>query len=138
MRSVLFLARGGAIDGQQRQVLYLAAGLKAASTRVIVALDEESPLWEELAAAGLESHVLRQSGWRSLGHGVHRYLDAHRIARLAAATSAHILHAHDVWRAEYARFAAQRLGVPYIVHVRGPMTARDMEKHRLAHADHVI
>jgi glycosyltransferase involved in cell wall biosynthesis len=138
MRSVLFLARGGAIDGQQRQVLYLATGLKAASTRVIVALDEEGPLLQELAAAGLETHVLRQSAWRSLGYGVHRYLDAYRIARFAAGSGAHVLHAHDVWRAEYARFAAQRLGIPYVVHVRGPMTARDMAKHRLAHADHVI
>jgi glycosyltransferase involved in cell wall biosynthesis len=138
MRTVLFLARGGPIDGQQRQVLYLATGLKAANTRVVVALDEESPLLQELEAAGLESRVMRQSAWRRLGHGFHRYLDAYRIARLAAATNTYILHAHDVWRAEYARFAAQRLGVPYIVHVRGPMTARDMEKHRLAHADHVI
>jgi glycosyltransferase involved in cell wall biosynthesis len=138
MRSVLFLARGGAIDGQQRQVLYLATGLKAAGTRVVIALDEEGPLQQELAAAGVESHILRQSTWRRLGHGFHRYLDAYRIARLAAATRAQILHAHDVWRAEYARFAAQRLGVPSIVHVRGPMTARDMDKHRLTHADHII
>ena len=54
MRNVLFLARGGVIDGHQRQVLYLATGLKAAGTSVIIALDEKGPLQEELAAAGLE------------------------------------------------------------------------------------
>ncbi len=48
------------------------------------------------------------------------------------------MHAHDVWRAEYARFIARRLHIPYIVHVRGPLSRRDIHKHRLGLADAVI
>ena len=48
------------------------------------------------------------------------------------------MHANDVWRAEYARFVARHLHVPYIVHVRGPLTPRDIAKHRLYKADAVI
>ena len=47
--------------------------------------------------------------------------------RLARAKGARIVHAHDVWRAEYRRFIARHFALPYVVHVRGPLSARDIK-----------
>ena len=135
---VLFLSRCGAIDGLQRQLLYLAAGMDRQRFPLTVAVDEPGPLRDALLARGIPTPVYRMSPWRSLFHLFDRYLDAHRLHECARAEGAGLVHAHDVWRAEYARFIARRLRIPYIVHVRGPLDPRDIHKHRLALADAVI
>src|SRR5689334_2642005 len=128
---VLFLARGGDIDGQQRQVLYLAGGLANAGNPLTVAVSDPGGLNDELIRRGVESRVVRMSPWRSLAHVPARYVDAYRLLNAARVSKAQIIHAHDVWRAEYARFIARRLAVPYVVHVRGPLSPRDIAKHQL-------
>jgi glycosyltransferase involved in cell wall biosynthesis len=135
---VLFLARGGDIDGQQRQVLYLATGLVRAGVPLTVAVSDPGRLHDELLRRGVESRVARMSPWRSLAHVATRYVDAQRLLHAARAGEAQIIHAHDVWRAEYARFIARRLAVPYVVHVRGPLSPRDIKKHQLGLGDGLI
>jgi glycosyltransferase involved in cell wall biosynthesis len=135
---ILFLARGGDINGQQRQVLYLAAGLAERNSTVTAVLNEPGNLLSELSGLGIESHVARMSSWRSPARIVDRYVDALNLLKLARRQGALIVHAHDVWRAEYARFIAKRLATPYVVHVRGPLSPRDIAKHRLNLADSVI
>lgn len=135
---VLFLARGGDIDGQQRQVLYLAAGLAAQGIPLIVALSEPGDLLSELRALKVDVCIAPMSPWRSVGHVIKRYVDARQLLRLAVNRQIWLVHAHDVWRAEYARFIAKRLERPYLVHVRGPLAPRDIKKHRLSLADAVI
>jgi glycosyltransferase involved in cell wall biosynthesis len=135
---VLFLARGGDIDGQQRQVLYLASGFVRAGVPLTVAVSDPGDLHDELVRRGIESRVARMSPWRSLAHIPARYVDAYRLLHAARAGKAQIIHAHDVWRAEYARFIARRLAIPYVVHVRGPLSPRDIGKHRLGLGDGLI
>jgi glycosyltransferase involved in cell wall biosynthesis len=135
---VLFLARGGDIDGQQRQVLYLAAGLAEQGTPPVVALSESGDLLRELHALAVDVCVARMSPWRSVGHIIKRHVDARQLLRLAVNRQIRLVHAHDVWRAEYARLIAKRLQIPYVVHVRGPLAPRDIKKHRLGLADGVI
>jgi glycosyltransferase involved in cell wall biosynthesis len=136
--SVVFLARGGDIDGQQRQVLYLADGLVRDSVPLTAVVSDPGDLHRELLRCGVESRVARMSPWRSIGHIVGRHVDASRLLHVARGRKAQIIHAHDVWRAEYARYVARRLSVPYVVHVRGPLSSRDIRKHRLGLADAVI
>jgi glycosyltransferase involved in cell wall biosynthesis len=132
----MFLARGGELDGQQRQVLYLAAALPRLS--VMTVLSESGHLHEELMALDVNSTIARMSSWRSVGRAIQRYVDAYRLLGLARSRNVGLVHAHDVWRTGYARFIARRLGVPYVVHVRGPLSPRDIQKHRLDRADAVI
>ncbi len=136
--SPLFLGRGGAVDGQQRQVLYLCAGLANRRMAPVVALDSDGPLCDELTRLGIEVHCSGMSSWRAHTRIFRRYADAHRLLKLASGRRICVVHGHDVWRAEYARFVAKRLRVPYIIHVRGPLSIRDIQKHRLALADSVI
>lgn len=133
---ILFLARGGEIDGQQRQVIYLADGF--AREDLTVCVSEPGNLHDELVQRGVESRILRMSSWRSIAHVAHRYVDAYRLLASARRKGVKLVHAHDVWRAEYARFIANRLAVPYVVHIRGPLSPRDIKKHRLGDADAVI
>src|SRR5688572_19921303 len=133
---VMFLARGGELDGQQRQVLYLAAALPRLS--VMTVLSESGHLHEELMALDVNSTIARMSSWRSVGRAIQRYVDAYRLLGLARSRNVGLVHAHDVWRTGYARFIARRLGVPYVAHVRGPLSPRDIRKHRLDRADAVI
>jgi glycosyltransferase involved in cell wall biosynthesis len=137
-RRPLFLARGGQIDGQQRQVHYLGANLAELGRAPLVVLDSEGPFVEALRGAGVETQVHRMAPWRAPLRFVSRWADALGLARAASGRGVGIVHAHDVWRAEYARFVAKRLGVPYVVHVRGPVSRRDIAKHRLALADAVV
>ena len=136
--SPLFLGRGGAVDGQQRQVLYLSAGLAARNIAPVVALDCNGPFSDELAAIGIEVHHSRMSSWRAYTRIAQRYVDANRLLKISSGRAICVVHGHDVWRAEYARLVARRLHVPYIIHVRGPLSSRDIQKHRLALADSVV
>ena len=51
---VLLVARGGPVDGAERQLLYLAQGLPALGVTPIVALDRASPLADALRAARVD------------------------------------------------------------------------------------
>jgi glycosyltransferase involved in cell wall biosynthesis len=135
---VLFLGHGGAIDGQQRQVLYLAAGLVRQGRPVVSAASEAGELHAALEQLGVESVATRMSSWRSPSRVISRYRDARWLTGFARARGVGIVHAHDVWRAGYARFIAQRIGVPHVVHIRGPLSAKDIEKHKLGAADALI
>jgi glycosyltransferase involved in cell wall biosynthesis len=135
---VLLLGRGGDIDGQQRQLLYLATGLAQRSFFVTAAVSEPGGLLNELKDRGIDSLVACMSPWRSLRHVVARYRDAGDLLAVARERNARIVHAQDVWRAEYAYFVARKLGIASVVHVRGPLSKRDIHKHRLRLADTLI
>ena len=52
---VLFLARGGALDGQQQQVLQLALAQRGLGRAAVVAVDEPGPLLDRLREGGVEA-----------------------------------------------------------------------------------
>ena len=99
---------------------------------------EPGELHNELVRRTVDSRVTRMSSWRSITRIVDRYADAYRLLGDARQKGIRIVHAHDVWRAEYAHFIARRLAIPYVVHVRGPLTPRDIKKHKLNSADALI
>src|SRR5262249_34287085 len=76
--------------------------------------------------------------WRSPMKIVPRTFDAYGLLGRATKFGARLIHAHDQWRAPYARFLSRKLGIPYVVHMRGPMSERDIRKFRLGDADAVI
>jgi glycosyltransferase involved in cell wall biosynthesis len=135
---VLILSRSGSIDGSQRQLLYLVQKLDQQRWPVTVALDGAGEFKDALCALDIEALVCRMSPWRLLTSCPARYRDAYRLLTLARARNIRLVHANDVWRAEYAGFIARRLGIPFIVHVRGPLAPRDIRKHRLHRADAII
>lgn len=135
---ILHLSRSGPIYGLGRQLLYLVRGLDRERFPATVAVDEAGALHDAVCVSKIDCSVWRMSPWRSFFYFVPRYVDARRLLALAREKKSAIVHAHDVWRAEYAYFIAERLDIPSVVHVRGPLARRDIIKHRLSRADAVI
>ena len=135
---VLFLARGGALDGQQQQVLQLALALPGLGRSSVVAVDEPGSLLDRLREAGIAAGHFPMRSWRSPARYLPAWLDAFRLLALARRRGAGLVHAHDHWRAPYARFLARRLSIPYVVHIRGPIGADHVRKYRLAEADALV
>jgi len=138
LRRILFLARGGPIGGSQRQVGYLACGLDRSRYEPIVVLDQPGPTADDLRSNGIDVHVIHMRSWRSIPDAFLRYIGAFRIAVLGSRRRVDLVHASDLWRSGYAHFAAWRLGVPCVLHVRGPISERDISKHRVASASAVV
>lgn len=135
---VLHLSRCGPIYGLARQLLYFANHIDRLRFPLTVAVDEPGPLKDELIRSNVGCVVRPMASWRSLPYRVSRHLDARRLLKLARATGCRIVHAQDVWKAEYAYYIADRLGIPSVVHIRGPLDRRDVLKHRLIRADAII
>lgn len=135
---IMFLSRCGAVDGLQRQLLYLAGGMARASYPVTTVVFEAGEMRDQLVGMGIETLVQPMRQWRSFPSCLFRYKDALRLTGIARERDIQLVHAHDAWRAEYARFVAGRLGIPYIVHMRGPLSRREILKHKLHLADGII
>ena len=130
----LLLARGGALYGSQWQLLYLVGALDRWRFEPIVVADRAGPFTDTLRARGVEAHVLPMRPWRGFPRSVLRYADAWRIARLARARGARLVHASDIARCGYMHFVARRLGIPSLLHIRGRIPPRRITKHRIARA----
>jgi glycosyltransferase involved in cell wall biosynthesis len=138
LRRVLLLERGGVINGAQRQLCYLACGLDRRRFEPIVFLGEPGPLGDDLTRNGIEVHVVRMRPWHTRLGALRRRLDALRIARLAERRRIDLVHASYLWTSGYMHLVSRRLGVPGVVHVRGPLSGQDVVRHGLARADAVI
>jgi glycosyltransferase involved in cell wall biosynthesis len=137
-RGILYIARGGAIDGAGRQLLYLAKHLDRTRFTPCVILDEPGPVADALRSAGAAVHISTMRPWRSVRGWPFRWMDARAATRHARAFSPQLVHCSDPWRAPYARSIAKRLGVPWVLHVRGPTRPRDLQKYRCLDAHRII
>ncbi len=135
---ILYLARGGALDGQQQQVLQLASALPGLGGSAFVALDEPGALLDALRERDVAAGHFPQRSWRSPARYLPAWIDAFRLLALARQKGVQLIHAHDHWRSPYARFLSRRLSIPYVVHIRGPIGVEHVRKYRLAEADAVI
>lgn len=137
-RPILYVARGGAIDGASRQLLYLIRHLDRRRFDPLAVLDAPGPIVDALRDAGARVEVARMRPWRSLRGLPFRRADVRAITDLGRRHAAAIVHCSDPTRAPYARHVAERLGVPWVLHVRGPTTPRDLEKYHCLSAHHII
>ena len=135
---IVYVARGGHVDGSGRQLVYLLAHLDRGRFNPLVLLDTGGPLRGELVALGIDVRVTRMRPWRSLRGWPGRLFDARSSARLARAHDSRLVHCSDTWRTPYARFIARGLGVPLVAHVRGPTKPRDLRKNHCLRADTIV
>lgn len=137
LRRILYVSKGGNIDGSHRQLLLLLKGLDA-SYEPTVFCTTEGQIVEQLRSAGVRTEVLSLRPWRKPRHAIHRYQDAERLVALARSIEPACIHASDMWLGNYANWLRWRLRIPSIVHVRGPVTWRGIWKHRLYAATGLI
>ena len=65
LKRILFLSRGGQIDGAQRQLCYLVRGLDRSRYEPVVLLDQSGPLADHLHRMGVDVQVTPMRAWRS-------------------------------------------------------------------------
>jgi glycosyltransferase involved in cell wall biosynthesis len=99
------------IAGAERSTAALCEHLQAAGHQVVVGCKAGSPLVPVLREMGLETHALRISGKGNLRAPF-------RIAALARATGAEVLHSHLSSAAWHAGLAGRLTGLPAVAHVR--------------------
>ena len=127
--TILYLSRGGSIGGSQRQLLNLVAGLDRSRYRPVVVCRSDGPFVRALRGREVETYPVILRPWRELRYLLVRYLDSRRLTRLARRWPPALVHANDPWLTQYMARVAGALGVPSILHVRAPMTCRQVRKH---------
>jgi glycosyltransferase involved in cell wall biosynthesis len=137
MGRILYLCKGGSIGGSQRQLLYLAEGLRAPYEPVVICT-AEGEIVSRLRSAGIEVQVLSLRPWRKWPRGILRYASAERLVGLAKGYEPVLVHSSDMWLGNYLAWLKWRLKVPTIAHIRAPLGIWGIYKHRLRAATGLI
>jgi glycosyltransferase involved in cell wall biosynthesis len=137
-KRILFIARDWNLDGAEKQLMYLVTGINRSLYIPIVLLDRPGALNAQLRAANIETYFLKLHSWRSFPEGMLRYLDALRATLLAWKLQIDLVHTSDFWKTPYTLYIGRMLRIPTIVHVRGPLSLRDVAKHKLSRASGII
>jgi glycosyltransferase involved in cell wall biosynthesis len=138
LKRVLLLSRGGDIGGSQRQLLHLVENLDRSRYEPIVVCRTGGPFVEQLRRCCPRTHILTLRPWRKFPQRLLGFFDARRLTRMTRKEHVDLLHCSDLWMSGYLLFAASRLGLPSILHVRAPLPADDLRKHRCQQADGLI
>lgn len=136
---IVYVARGGPVDGSGRQLVYLLRELDRTRFQPLVLLDTGGGLMEELTALNVPVRVTPMRPWRSLrGFFQGRLFDSAAALRIARRNRPAIVHCSDTWRTPYAAYIARRLRIPLLAHVRGPTQPRDLKKNDCLAADAIV
>lgn len=76
--------------------------------------------------------------WRKLLTAVQRFIGARRLSKFAWQRNVSLIHCCDLWLSGYMQYVAKRLNVPSVMHVRMPVTPRDVRKFDCNAADRII
>ena len=137
MRRILYLSRGGAIGGSQRQLYYVVTHLRNGYEPMVVC-PKNGQFVNALRSEGIEVHVLPVRSWRKFPAALLRYRDAERIALLARRCEAALVHSSDLWLSGYMLHVSGRLGIPSVLHMRTTVRPADIHKHRCQEATKII
>jgi glycosyltransferase involved in cell wall biosynthesis len=119
-------------------LLYLVANLDRRVYEPVVVCNKGGELAEELKRLNVEVAVRRLHPWRKFLTMLLRNIEAGRLLKFARHKNVSLIHCCDLWLGGYMRYIAQRLNVPSILHVRIPLTQRDVRKFNCAAADRVV
>lgn len=137
MKRILYLSRGGLIGGSQRQLYYVVTNLDSGYEPIVVCR-EDGPFVTQLRSRGITASVLPLRPWRKFPIGLYRYFDAERLVKFAKCNKVDLVHSSDLWLSGYLFWAASRLKVPSILHVRTPIGPAEIRKHRCIKASSII
>lgn len=138
MQTVLYLSRGGNIGGSQKQIYNVIKNLDRNLFKPVVVCREGGAFVDFLRKDQIETHVLKLRPWRKFPISTLRYYDLFRLGQLAYSKKASVVHSSDLWLSQYLTSAARILNIPSVLHVRAPVTIRDIRKHGFIRASSII
>lgn len=137
VKRILYLSRGGFIDGSQRQLSYVVSHISSYYKPILVC-NKAGQFVDRLRESGVSLSVLPLRPWRKFPSAFFRYLDAERLVTFARQFDIALVHSSDIWLSGYLLWVAKRLKVPSVLHVRAPISTGEIRKHRCGKATAVI
>jgi glycosyltransferase involved in cell wall biosynthesis len=137
MKRILYLSRGGAVGGSQRQLHYVVTNLDH-SYEPIVACRTNGQFFGQLRGCGIKTSVFTLRPWRTFSTVLYRYIDAERLARYANEQRVSLVHSSDLWLSGYMAWVARKLKIPSVLHVRTPIRPDEVYKHHCYKATAII
>lgn len=138
MQKVLYLSRGGNIGGSQRQIFHVIKNMDSNLFTPVVVCRNGGEFVNYLKDNGIETHVMKMRPWRKFPAAMLRYFDALHLARFAYINQVKVIHSSDLWLCRYLTTVARLLNIPSVLHVRAPVSKRDVRKHGFAKATSII
>jgi glycosyltransferase involved in cell wall biosynthesis len=138
IEKILFITRGGSVSGSQRQLLYLVENLDRRIYEPVVVCNKGGELAEKLKRLNVEVVVRRLYPWRKFLTMPLRIIEVRRLLKFARQKNVSLIHCCDLWLGGYMQYIAKRLNVPSVLHVRMPVTPRDVYKFKCDAADRVV
>ena len=138
MKRILYLSRGGFVNGSQRQLYYVVTSLNRDIYEPVVVCRRDGQFVSQLRDCEVAAEVLGLHPWRKFPAGLSRYVDAKRLVAFARRHKVALVHSSDLWLNGYLIWVARRLKVPSILHVRTPVRADEVHKHRCNRATHIV
>ena len=137
MRRILYLSRGGAVGGSQRQLHYVVTNLNH-SYEPIVVCRTNGQFFGQLRDCGIKTSVLTLHPWRKFPAVLYRYIDAERLAMYAQEQQVSLVHSSDLWLNGYMIWVARRLKIPSVLHIRTPIRPDEVYKHHCYQATAIV
>lgn len=137
MKRILYLTRGGSIGGSQRQLLYVITNLNHGYEPIVVC-HKDGQFFSQLKKNNIVTNTFSLHPWRKFPAGLYRYLDVERLCRFAKQHRVSLVHSSDLWLSNYMNWVAKRLKIPSILHVRTPITPKNVHKHNCDKATAII
>jgi len=135
---ILYLSRGGNMDGAQRQLFYLLRGLDRKRFTPLVLCTHDGQFSRAIQDLNIQLIVRPLAGWRKVKNLFSRYGDAASVSRVAKDEGISLVHGSDIVLSEYVLRCALSVGVPSILHIRRPIDKRTFEKKRCSMATALV
>jgi glycosyltransferase involved in cell wall biosynthesis len=103
-----------------------------------VVCNKGGALADTLQKMNIEAIVRPLHPWRKLLTAIPRYIDVWYLCNLATQKDISLIHCCDLWMSGYMHQILKKWKAPSILHVRRPVTPRDVRKFNCYEADRVI
>ena len=139
MIPILYLSHcGSSIGGGEKQLAYLVENIDRTVYAPMVVCPDDGVFADHLRDADIPTVILELPPWRQTKSWVRRHTAAKKLAALATAHDAQIVHTSDSWFNPYLWYIKKTLGIPGVSHVRNLLTPTQVRKYRFDRLDRII
>ena len=139
MIPILYLSHcGSSIGGGEKQLAYLATNIDRSYYHPLVVCPDDGVFAEHLRSADIPTVILDLPPWRKAKSLIARYSAAKKLAALAKAHDAKLIHTSDSWFNPYLGRLRKQLKIPVVSHVRTLLTSSQVRKYKFDRMDRII
>ena len=139
MIPILYLSHcGSSIGGGEKQLAYLVTNIDRSYYHPLVVCPDDGVFAEHLRCADIPTVILNLSSWRKAKSLIMRYSAAKKLAALAKAHNAKLIHTSDSWFNPYLWHLRKQLKIPVISHVRTLLSLSQVRKYKFDRMDSII